>query len=259
MRSARFPASSQAASFIVAATRGAFRSREIWQLRIVSASGQNSSKVHLLLLAGCFFDNPPETTTQVKYLRRDHLFEVRANSAQPRTFVCGNPMRPDGQLDKNSASNWDALQFNRSIRFADRNNSRSETRRRDVYSRVYSRARARVPGRDDLGAAELFKPATRGISDPFNQDANVRFFERHTRDRNARLQDSALEFPRTARLAAAGSSSAIPRYHQTSMARIRCPFDETRDVPKRASSSQRAIRGADRFVDAGIGEFDPMK
>jgi len=192
MRSARFPASSQAASFIVAATRGAFRSREIWQLRIVSASAQNSSKVHLLLLAGCFFDNPPETTTQVKYLRRDHLFEVRANSAQPRTFVCGNPMRPDGQLDKNPASNWDALQFNRSIRFADRNNSRSETRRRDVYSRVYSRARARVPGRDDLGAAESFKPATRGISDPFNQDANVRFFERHTRDRNACLQDSAL-------------------------------------------------------------------
>jgi len=43
------------------------------------------------------------------------------------------------------------------------------------------------------------------------------------------------------------------------MARICCPFDETRNMPKRASNFERAIRGADRFVDAGIGKFDPMK
>jgi hypothetical protein len=105
-----------------------------------------------------------------------------------------------------------------------------------------------VPGRNDLGAV-LFKPATRGISDPFNQDANVRFFERHTRD-EARLLRAR---------AAAGPSSAIPRCHHALMARICCPFDETRNMPKRASNFERAIRGADRFVDAGIGKFDPMK
>jgi len=82
--------------------------------------------------------------------------------------------------------------------------------------RARARAQARVPARNDLGAVELFKPATRGISDPFNQDANVRFFERHTRDnaRACRAQDScslAVSAARTARVAAAGPSSAISR------------------------------------------------
>jgi len=105
-----------------------------------------------------------------------------------------------------------------------------------------------VPGRNDLGAV-LFKPATRGISDPFNQDANVRFFERHTRDE--------------ARLLRARFGSRVSAHcsccHHALMARICCPFDETRNMPKRASNFERAIRGADRFVDAGIGKFDPMK